>query len=506
MKEKVVIIGAGFGGLGSACILAKAGYDVTVVEKNSHLGGRANVHKAQGYTFDMGPSWYLMPDVFEHFFDLLGEKVEDHLDLVRLGPSYRIFFKDSDRHPVIDIFSDLQKDLATFEMLEPGSTQKVQKYLDRAKMQYEIAYDRFMFKNYSSIKDFLSFEMMTKGSKLSVFSKMDGYVRKYFKSDEMQKIMQYTLVFLGSSPYNTPALYSIMSHIDFNMGVFYPQGGISKIPEALVSIAKKHGAKFMTDTAVDHIETQNGKAKQVVLEDGNKLEADVVVSNADIHHTETKLLSQEYRTYSTSYFEKATLAPSALIMYLGVDGEVPEFVHHNLVFSKDWKKNFAEIFDSPMWPTDPSLYICNPNKTDPHVAPEGKENMFVLVPIAPGLDYTQNELEAYSDKILELIEKTCKIQNFRKRIEYKKLFCSKDFESLYNSYKGSALGLAHTLRQTAVFRPDTKSKKVENLYYVGANTNPGIGMPICLMSAELVYKRLKGINSPHPLESIDENI
>lgn len=503
MKKKyAIIIGAGFGGLATACILGKAGYQVSVIEKNERLGGKANLLQEKGYTFDMGPSWYLMPDVFKKFFHLLDEKVEDYLELVPLSPSYRIFFKDTDKK--IDIFRGTEKNRETFESLEPGSYEKFLDYLKRSEYQYNVALGEFVYKNYSSIFDFLNLKMAVEGAKLSVFKKMNSYVKMFFKSPEMQKIMQYTLVFLGSSPYNTPALYNIMTHVDFNLGVYYPQGGIYKIVEAFEKISKKYDVSYRLNTAVKKIITQNHLATGVELETGEVINADLVISNADIHFTETKLLSTEEQSYSAAYWESRTLAPSALLIYLGVDGAIPELSHHSLMFAQNWEQGFKEIFDEPSWPQDPSIYLCNASKTDPSVAPEGKENIFILVPLAAGLDYTPEQLEAYEQKILQEVEVHCHIPNFVKRIEYRKSFCVKDFEHLYNSHKGTALGLAHTMKQTAVFRPDTVSKKVSNLYYVGANTNPGIGMPMCLISAELVYKRLIGDRSGHPLEKIDE--
>lgn len=501
MKEEkhAIIIGSGFGGLGTACLLGKAGYKVTVLEKNESVGGRASVLEANGYKFDMGPSWYLMPDVFEQFYQLLEEDIHDHLTLKALDPSYRIFFGGSDK--AVDIYKGVEANRETFESLEPGSTEKFKDYLKRSEYQYNIALQSFVYKNYSSVRDFLTWRVMTEGMKLSVFSTMDRYVKKFFTSDEMQKIMQYTLVFLGSSPYNTPALYNIMTHVDFNMGVFYPDGGIYAIIKSLQNIAKKHGVTIKTNTAVEKIITSNGVATGVKTSDGI-ISADLVISNADYHHTETILLDEKDRTHTQSFWEKRTLAPSALLIYLGVDGEIPSLKHHSLLFSKDWKKNFAEIFDSPCWPTDPSLYVCNPSKTDETVAPKGKENLFILVPIAAGLEYTEKELSEYKEKIIDLVSKSMNIPNLKQRIEFEQVFCAKDFEQRYNSFKGSALGLAHTLTQTASFRPDTQSKKVRNLYYVGGNTNPGIGMPMCLVSAQLVYKRLTGDNSPEPLQTL----
>jgi len=497
-KQSAIIIGSGFGGLGSAALLAKAGWDVTVLEKNEMVGGRASVFSAKGFTFDMGPSWYLMPDVFEHFFELLGEDVNKLLKLKKLGPSYRIFYKDDDKK--VDIYSDLVRDLPTIEAIEKGAGEALKRYLDQAGYQYDVAKDRFMYKNYDSFRDFFTKEMATEGRKLSVFSNMNRYVGKYFKTDQMQKIMQYPLVFLGSSPYNTPAIYNIMSHIDFNMGVYYPQGGIYKITEALAGVAKKHGAKLKVKTGVTQIIVENGQAVGVKLENGRELRADIIISNADIHHTEQKLLAPEYRTKSEKYWQKRTLAPSALIMYLGVKGKVPSLTHHNLLFSKDWKKNFSEIFDAPKWPTDPSLYICAPSKTDKSVAPAGHENMFVLVPIASGLSYTEKQLEKYADRVLRTMETEMDIPDLKERIVYKRIFSVKDFSSRYNSYQGTALGLAHTLKQTAIFRPNNVSKKVRNLYFAGAGTNPGIGMPVTLISAELMYKRLINDRSAGPLK------
>lgn len=502
-RKKAVVIGGGIGGLGLAALLGKAGYEVTVLEKNTQLGGRMRVYEEGGFRFDMGPSWYLMPDIFEQYFSLLDEKVTDHLELKRLSPSYRIIFKDSPTG-LVDIYSDLDKDAATFERLEPGSSKRMDEYLARAKRNYDISKAHFIYKNYNSIFDFFTLRMAIEGQKLSVFTPMHRYVSKFFKSDEMQKIMEYTLVFLGSSPYNTPALYSLMTYIDFGMGVFYPMGGMHKIIEALVNIGKKHGVSYVTDAAVGEIRTVKGRAVSVVLESGQEFLADVVISNADIHHTETKLLRNELdRTYPEAYWQKRTLAPSAFILYLGLKKKVPAFQHHNLLFSKDWKKNFGEIFDTPQWPTDPSLYICTPSVTDPSVAPADKENVFILVPIAPGLSYDEASLNAFGDKILQTMAREFNVPDLKEIIEVKKTFCSKDFESAYNSYQGTALGLAHTLFQTAIFRPNTVSQKVSNLYYVGGNTNPGIGMPMCLISAQLVYKRLTGDTSDGPLKHLN---
>ncbi len=492
---KALIIGSGIGGLATACLLAKAGYEVQVLEKNECLGGRASIFEAQGYRFDMGPSWYLMPDIFEHFFASVGKKVTDYLDLIKLSPSYRIFFRGKSQQ---DFFSDLSKDLPIVEKLEAGAGKKLAEYLEVSAYQYELATKLFMYKNYDSWRDLFTWQTMKFGRKLPMLKSMHRYVESYFKTDAMQKIMEYQLVFLGSSPYHTPALYNIMNHIDFNMGVFYPQGGIYEIIKALVSIAEELGVQFKLNAAVEKIIVTDGKATGVLTKAG-EFAADLVISNADMVHTEQQLLDPEYRSFTDKYWQTRGMSPSALIMYLGVKGTIPQATHHNLIFSADWKKNFGEIFEQHVWPTDPSFYVCAPSKTDPSVAPAGNENLFVLVPIAPGLQYSESELTQKAQSILETLAQEWGVPDLLERIEYQKLFCVQDFIERYNSFKGSALGLAHTLKQTACFRPNNISKKVSNLYYVGAGTNPGIGMPICLISAELVYKRIMGITSPEPL-------
>ncbi|MGC4047153.1 MAG: phytoene desaturase family protein [Armatimonas sp.] len=497
--KSAIVVGGGIGGLGAACLLAKKGYKVQLFEKNPNLGGVANTFSAEGFTFDMGPSWYLMPDVFENFFNLLGEHVEDHLTLRKLGPSYKIFFKDKDR--AVELYSDLERDIPTLEAIEPGCGKALRTYLEKSKFQYDIALEGFVYKNYDTVFDFFNAQTMVQGSKLKVFQKMNKYVESYFSTDEVQKIMEYQLVFLGSSPYDTPALYNIMSHIDFNMGVYYPMGGIHEIPKALANIARKNGAELYPASPVSKILTRNGRAYGVRLASGEEHRADLVVCNANIRHAES-LLEPTERQFDDAYWESRTLAPSAFILFLGVEGRCPTLTHHNLIFSQDWRANFAEIFDNPVWPTDPSLYVCAPSITDPTVAPEGCENLFVLVPMAPGMTATDEQLEAYAQKTLTTMEKVMDIPNLRERIKYQRIFWAKDFIENYNNYKGTALGLAHTLNQTAILRPNNISKKVKDLYFVGANTNPGIGMPICLISAELAYKRIAGDKSAGHLKSL----
>lgn len=487
MSKTVAIIGGGFGGLAAACLLGKAGYRVTVYEKNEQMGGRASVFKAKGFTFDMGPSWYLMPDVFERFFESMGEDISKHIKLKKLSPSYRVFFKDVRDKPV-DFYSDIKKDCKTFESFEPGTGAVLKQYLQKSEYVYNTAMEKFLYKNYDGFKDFISPSLAREARKLSLFSTMDKYVKGYFESPELQKVLQYPLVFLGSSPYNAPAIYNLMSHVDFNQGVYYPDGGFGSVVKALEIIAKKHNVILKTNSNVTKIITKNGKATGVEVA-GKKHSADIVVSDADTHFTEQTLLEESERDHTEKYWKTRTLAPSALLMYLGVKGKLPELSHHNLIFSKDWKENFSQIFDNPKWPDDPSLYISNPSKTDSSVAPKNHENIFILLPIAPGLDYSDTQLEQYADKMLQSIDDVIGT-NISGNIVYKKLFSVKDFESRYNSFMGTGLGLAHTLKQTAVFRPKNQAKKVKNLYYVGANVHPGIGVPITLISAQLLMDRL----------------
>lgn len=501
MKNKtVIVIGAGIGGLATACLLAKKGYEVTIIEKNDKVGGRANIYSEQGYTFDMGPSWYMMPDIFKHFFEVLGENVDDHLSLQRLAPSYRIFLKsDNSQH---DFYSDLEKMVEKFESIEEGAGAVLREYIQTTEYQYKIARHEFMFKNYDTIFDFINKRVMTEGRKLPLFSKVENIINKKFKSEILRKVMQYQMVLLGTSPADAPGIYSMMNYIDFVEGTWYPEGGIYRVIEAIENVARKYSVKIKTNSPVEKIIVEDGAAVGVALADGTVMRADIIVSNADMVHTDEKLLEEKYRMKSKKYWDKRLMAPSGFIMYMGVDGEIPSLQHHNLLFSENWEQNFTEIFKKPQWPTDPSLYICAPSKTDKTVAPEGKENLFVLVPIAAGLEHTDEFLEDYSRKIIAEIETRMDIPNFAQRIEYKRIYAVRDFIQDYNAFKGSALGFAHSLGQSAIFRPNNINKKVKNLYYVGAGTNPGIGMPICLISAELVYKRIEGIKDPSPISKI----
>jgi phytoene desaturase len=501
-QQHIVIIGAGLGGLSAAALLAKRGYRVTMLEKNEHPGGRANIFTAEGFTFDMGPSWYLMPDIFKHFYDLMEEDIHEHLNLVRLDPSYRVFFPGDNEIPQLDIYSDLERDLPTLEKLEPGVTPQLREYLKRSGEQYALAKKSFMYRNYNSVFDFLSWDIMKEGRRMNPLQTMERYLNSWFKDERLKKILEYTLVFLGSAPSKTPALYNIMNFIDFDMGVYYPKGGIYEIVRSLVSLCEKHGVQIRTNSAVNKIVVENNTATGVELKSGEIVDADYVISNADLWFTETKLLEEKHQSYPESYWEKRVMGPSAFIMYLGLNKEVPQLTHHNLRFGKDWKQNFKEIFDDPQLPKDPSYYVCKPTHTDDNVAPDGQDILFTLVPIPAGLTPTEEDKKEYRDKIISMIASDLNLPDLESSIVYERSYWGDDFGRDYNAYKGTALGMAHTLKQT-ILRPGNTSKKVKNLLYTGAGTNPGIGMPICLISGELAYKRIEGITHPHPLTNLD---
>jgi phytoene desaturase len=501
VKKSVIIIGAGLASLASAALLGKKGYTVTVYDKNEMPGGRASVMVKDSpkgkFIFDKGPSWYMMPDVFEDFFSLLGENINDYLSLSLLSPSYRIF-QEGDK-PSYDFFADIEKNKKTFESLESGSGVVLDTFLKQTKYQYDISKNEFMYKNVDSFFDFFNKRVMTLGRELPLFTKQSTIINKLFKNELLRKVMQYQTVLLGTSPYDTPGIYTLMNYVDFGLGVWYPKGGIYEIPKALANIAQKYDVTFKMNSTVEKIIIEDGIAKGIILEGGEQHSADIVISNADYEHTEMNLIEEKYRTHSAEWWDKRTLAPSAFILYLGVDGVIPSLSHHNLFFPDLWKENFASIFKNPAWPERPAFYICAPSKSDASVAPAGTENLFVLVPIASGLDTSVVGKEDYALKILEMIEKECDIPNLRKRILVKEIYSVEDFKKDYNAFKGTALGLAHTLSQTSIMRPNNVSKKVKNLYFTGAGTNPGIGMPICLISAELVYKRIRNIKTSSPL-------
>lgn len=484
---KIIIIGAGFGGVSAAALLAKKGHDVTVIDNNDMAGGKARLWKKKGFIFDMGPSWYLMPDVFKKFYKEIGLNPIKELKLKRLDPSYRIYFGKKD---IIDVNSSLKENYALFDKLENNGGNNLKEYLRLAKFQYDTAMNQFIYKDYKSVFDFFNKDLIVKGSQLRVFESLDKYTKRYFINPKSRKILEYTMVFLGGSPKNTPALYSIMSHIDFNLGVWYPVGGIGSVVDVIKKNSEKNGAKFIFKCSATHIVVNEKKAVGVKTNKGF-FDADIVIVNTDYHHAETKLLENKYCSYPESYWSKKVIAPSAFIIYLGVKGKISGLEHHTLFLENDWMKHFNQIFDCPEWPINPSYYVCCPSKTDPSVAPSDSENLFILVPIASGLKDNKKIRDSYYRKIISHIEMTLG-EKFSERIILKRIFTLNDFRDDYNSYKGTALGMAHTLLQTAAFRPKHKSKKVKNLYYTGQYCHPGIGMPMTIISSQILCNEVIG--------------
>jgi len=477
--RSVTVIGAGFGGLSTACYLADAGADVTVLERNEQVGGRASTLHTDGYDFDMGPSWYLMPDVFERFFDAFGRKPQDYYELEQLDPHYRIFWKDGDD---LDITGDIDATKEAFESYEDGAGEALENYLEEAAYTYDVGMERFVYQDRSKLRDFLDPEVARSANGISLLGTMDDHVADYFEHPKLRQVMQYSLVFLGGAPSNTPALYNLMSHVDFNLKVWYPEGGMSAVADRIGDLAEELGVEFRLNEPVERIDPY--ARAYVTHTEGGRYRSDAVVSDADYAHTEMDLLEPEYRGHDEAYWDDRTWAPSAFLLYLGVDGDLENLEHHTLVLPEDWEPHFDDIFEHPAWPEDPAYYVCAASETDDSVAPEGKSNLFVLVPIAAGLDDDEETRERYRNLVLEdLAEHTG--EDVRERIEVEERFSVSEFADRYNSYAGTALGMAHTLTQTALFRPPHRSTELRGLYFTGANTTPGIGVPMCLISGEL---------------------
>ena len=485
-RKKVIVIGSGFSGLSTAAFLAKSGrYDVTVVEKNDTLGGRARQFKADGYTFDMGPSWYWMPDVFDRFFAMFDKKVADYYELVRLDPSYTVCFgKDH----FVNLPASLSELYALFEKHEPGSSTKLQQFLKEAKYKYEVGMNEFVHKPSHSIFEFADFRILQSLFKLQMFVSMESYLKRLFKNDYLLQILKFPVLFLGATPAKTPALYSLMNYADLELGTWYPKGGMVKIVEGMVSLAKELGVQFVTNAEVNQIEAHHGKVSAVHTTEAS-YPADVVVSGADYQHTEQKLLKKEWRYYSEKYWDSRVMAPSSLLFYLGINKRIEGLQHHNLFFDEDFGLHAHEIYESPKWPTKPLFYVCAPSKTDNEVAPPGHENLFLLMPVAPNLADGEAVRAQYFNVMMDRLEHLTN-QSIKPYITYKKSFAHSDFKQAYHSFKGNAYGLANTLFQTAFLKPKMRSKKLENLFYTGQLTTPGPGVPPSIISGEVVAKEV----------------
>src|SRR5690625_1765775 len=527
-SKKVVIIGAGVAGLATAGLLAREGYDVTVLERHERIGGRAGVLERDGFRFDTGPSWYLMPEVFDHFFRLCGTTADEQLDLVRLDPGYRVFF-EGQREPV-DVRSDRAAATALFDALEPGSGRVLGRYLDSARTTYELALKRFLYTNFTSYPALVRPDVVARAGSLvaRLVQPLHSYVSRRFSDRRIQQILGYPAVFLGSSPYLAPSIYHLMSHLDLTAGVLYPRGGFTEVIAAVRRVAEQQGVRIHTGTEAIELVTASegaagrgsGRARARVqglrVRDRagaeRTLPAGLVVGAADLHHLESRWLPEALRTYPQSYWDAKTPGPGALLILLGVRGELPQLAHHTLLFTERWEEGFDAIFgESPHIPDPASLYVCRPSATDTDpaagIAPEGHENLFVLVPVPAdpslgrgGVDGAGDAvIEAAADRAIAQIADWAGIDDLAERIVVRRTIAPADLEADFGAWRGTALGPAHTLRQSAFFRTRNVSKHVDGLYYAGASTIPGIGLPMCLISAELVLKHVRGDVSTAPV-------
>ncbi len=485
--NKVAIVGSGFSGLSAAAYLAKSGNEVHVFEKNDSLGGRARQLKTEeGFIFDMGPSWYWMPEIFERFFADFNFKVSDFYDLKLLSPSFEIVFDKNENLAIPSNFGDL---VSLFESIEVGSGDKLITFMQEAEFKYNTGMKDFIYMPGDSILEFMDLKLMTGALRLQVFSSFSKHVRKYFTHPKLFALMEFPVLFLGAMPKDTPALYSLMNYAGLKLGTWYPDGGFGKVVEGMVSVCKEFNVTFHLSANVEKIKVENNLANAIKV-NGQSLMFDGIIASADYHHVESKLLDSKYRNYNEEYWNKKTFAPSCLIYYLGLNTKIPNLEHHTLFFDNDLTLHAEEIYKDPKWPTDPLFYVCCPSKTDKNIAPKGHENIFLLMPIAPGLEDTELLRQKYFDEMLNRIKIKTGI-NFADHIVYKKSYCVNDFILDYNAFKGNAYGLANTLMQTAILKPKLKNKKIKNLFYTGQLTVPGPGVPPSIISGKIAATQLQ---------------
>jgi phytoene desaturase len=483
--KHILIIGAGFSGISAATHLATQGYDVTVFEKNSTPGGRARRLELDGFTFDMGPSWYWMPDVFEKHFAAFGKKVQDYYKLDRLDPSYRVYFTETE---FVDLPAEQIALRELFNDIEPGSGAHLDDYLAEAKQKYDIALSEFIYKPGLSWLEFARPGLLISALKLQIFQSISTYIRKFFKNDRLIQIMEFPVLFLGAAPAQTPALYSLMNYADIALGTWYPRGGMFSVVEGMVKLAAEMGVKFKFDSPVERLVT-SGKKITAVVSKGATYECDCLVASADYHHVEQELLPADLRTYSKKYWNKRVLAPSSLLFYVGLNRKVNGLPHHTLFFDRDFRQHAREIYEDPQWPSDPQFYISLTTVTDSATAPPGCENLVILIPVAAGLEDTPEVREKYFQIVMKRLERTTG-QSLVDAVVVKRTYAHNDFINDYHALKGNAYGLANTLMQTAVLKPRMKSSKVSNLYYCGQLTVPGPGVPTAIISGEIVAREV----------------
>ena len=465
--------------------MAKAGWEVQVIEKHKTAGGRARQLNEAGFSFDMGPSWYWMPDVFERYFSQFGKNVADYYELTRLDPSYRVYWEDG----ATDIPADYASLKAVFESIEKGSAKKLDQYLQEALVKYRIGIQDLVYKPGRSVTEFFDWNLVKNVFRLDVFTSIKAHVARHFKNPRLQQLMEFPILFLGALPQNTPALYSLMNYADIVGGTWYPKGGMYSVVAAMQQLAMELGVKFSFEESVTSIVVEKGAVRKLVT-DKDAYQADVIISGADYHFTESFLLPEASRSYSEKYWDRKILAPSCLMYYVGLNKKLEGVLHHSLFFDVPFNRHAGQIYAEPQWPDEPLFYLSVASVTDPDVAPQGGENLVLLIPVASGLDGDSEALrEQFFQKIIRRLEQHTG-QTIQDAIVYKKTFSVSDFTTDYNAYKGNAYGLANVLSQTAIFRPSCESKKVKNLFYTGQFTVPGPGVPPSLISGEVVSKQV----------------
>lgn len=482
-NKKVIIIGAGFSGLAASALMAKEGYNVTLLEKNDQCGGRARIWKKDGFRFDMGPSWYWMPDVFENYFTLFRKKAFDFYDLKRLDPGYRIYFGKGD---LMDIPARIDVVEALFESVEPGSAKNLRLFLAQAETKYKIGMGEYVFKPSHPIAEYFDVDLIKKSFSLQLLTSMHKHVRKYFRDPKLIQLLEFPVLFLGATPQNTPALYSMMNYADLVLGTWYPMGGMYEIVKTMVNIAEEQGVQMALNTEVTKINVEKGYVRSVSTNKGD-CPADIVIAGADYEYIDQHLIDEPYRNYTKKYWDTRTLSPSCLIWYIGINKKLTGIQHHNLFFDEDFERHAKDIYTDPKWPEKPLFYVCCSSKTDSTVAPENCENLFFLMPVAPGIEDNEAIRQQYLDLMISRFEKITG-EKIAENIMLKRSYAMNDFKTDYHSFKGNAYGLANTLKQTAFLKPAMRAKKIKNLLYTGQLTVPGPGVPPAIISGQVVAK------------------
>ena len=490
MRKRIAIIGSGFSGLSAAAYTAKEGHEVHIFEKHNQPGGRARQLKTEeGYVFDMGPSWYWMPDVIQDFFEDFGYATSSFFELISLNPQFEMIFSDEK----IDVPENFEALKATFEKIEKGAGFQLEKFMKSAKFKYEVGMKDFVHKPCANWSEFISLKIAKSALRLDLLSNFRAYVARYFKDKKLRALMEFPVIFLGASPEKIPALYSLMNYGGYVLGTYYPKGGFYQLVLAMKKVAEEQGANFHFNSNVEKINVKNQKVSSLLI-NGKIHEFDEVIASSDYHHTET-LLNEEYRNYTADYWRERTFAPSSLIFYLGFNETIPHLKHHTLFFEHDLDLHIDSIYEDKRWPEKPLFYTCCPSKTDHSVAPEGKENLFLLMPIATGINDSEFVREKYLTEMLSRLEKHTGTQDLQSKIDFKKSYCVRDFVSDYNAYGGNAYGLANTLNQTAVLKPKIRNKKLKNLFYTGQLTVPGPGVPPSIISGKIVANEINKIKN-----------